>query len=160
MIRENIINVKVKSIEIPLSFVLFENDVLQYVNKKKKEGRKVEVLKSKECVKIGKNLHMTEKIIKAALTYLHNNNILLFFKEIGPGLVFFDPNILISFIDTIVWFSYMVTEEECICPSLTVSQIYSLSKGIFTEDILKDILKHERMVFYRRNLKQKNGILQ
>ena len=137
MIRENIINVKVKSIEIPSSFVLFENDVLQYVNKKKKEGRKVEVLKSKECVQIGKNLHMTEKIIEAALTYLHKNNILLFFKEIGPGLVFFDPNILISFIDTIVRFSYMVTEEEHICPSLTVSQIDSLSKGIFTEDILK-----------------------
>ncbi|CAI8008538.1 L-type lectin-domain containing receptor kinase I.7 [Geodia barretti] len=114
-IRETVINVKVKPIDIPPSFVLLENDMQHFVSK----NRKVEVLEFKECVEIGKNLHMTEEIIEAALTYFHKNNVLLFFKEIGPGLIFVDPKILISFFDNLIKFSYTITEGESICPALT-----------------------------------------
>ena len=134
-IRETIINVAVKPIDVPSSFVLLENDMQHFVSGKK---RKVKVLKFKECVEIGKNLHMTEEIIEAALTYFHKNNVLLFFKEIGPGLIFVDPKILISFVDNVIKFSYAITEgEDIICPALTKSQVDALRGGMLSEDLFE-----------------------
>jgi hypothetical protein len=143
-IRETIINVKVKPIEIPPSFVLLENDMQHFVSNKK---RKVGVLEFKECVEIGKNLHMTEEIIEAALTYFHKNNVLLFFKEIGPGLIFVDPRILISFFDNLIKFSYTITEgESIICPALTKSQVDTLRGGMLSEDLFQHKVLTENLV--------------
>ena len=136
IIRENIVHVDVRRLEIPPSFVLFENDILHFTNERN-GGRRVKVLEFNECIEIGNNLHMTERVVEAALTFFNNNNIFLFFKEIGPGLMFIDPKFLICFVDNIVQLSYMVNEGECIRPSLTMSQIDSLSKGIFTESLLR-----------------------
>ncbi|CAI8036381.1 Serine/threonine-protein kinase TNNI3K [Geodia barretti] len=142
-IRETIIDVKVKPIDIPPSFVLLENDMQHfYVS-----NRKVEVLEFKECIEIGKNLHMTEEIIEAALTYFHKNNVLLFFKEIGPGLIFVDPKILISFFDNLIKFSYAITEgESIICPALTIYQVDALRRGMLSEDLFEHKVLTENFV--------------
>jgi ankyrin repeat protein/serine/threonine protein kinase len=138
-IRETIINVKVKPLEVPSSFVLLEIDMQHSVSDKK---RKVEVLEFKECVEIGKKLHMTEETIEAALTYFHRNNVLLFFKEIGPGLIFVDPKILISFVDNVIKFSYTIIEgEDIISPALTKSQVDTLRGGM----VPKDLFEHKNL---------------
>jgi ankyrin repeat protein/serine/threonine protein kinase len=138
-IRETIINVKVKPLEVPSSFVLLEIDMQHSVSDKK---RKVEVLEFKECVEIGKKLHMTEEIIETALTYFHENNVLLFFKEIGPGLIFVDPKILISFVDNVIKFSYTIIEgEDIISPALTKSQVDTLRGGM----VPKDLFEHKNL---------------
>ena len=134
-ICDNIDGIEPKPVDIPASFVLFENDVLQYLSEQKE--RKVKVMNFKECVQIGSKIFMTENVVNVALQYFHKNNIFLFFPDIGTGLIFFDPNALISIVDTIIQFSYMVVEGEGSIPNITRDDMDSLSKGIITEDLLK-----------------------
>ena len=134
-ICDNIAGIEAKPVDIPASFVLFEHDVLQYLSEQK--DRKFKVMNFKECVQIGSKIFMTENVVNAALQYFHKNNILLFFPDIGTGLIFFDPNALISIVDTIIQFSYMVMEGEGSIPNITRDDVDSLAKGIVTEDLLK-----------------------
>ena len=129
-ICDNIAGIEAKPVDIPASFVLFENDALQYLSEQKE--RKVKVMSFKECVQIGSKILMTEKVVNSALQYFHKNNILLFFPDIGTGLIFFDPNALISIVDTIIQFSYMVSEGEGSIPNITRNDMDSLAKGIIT----------------------------
>ena len=134
-ICDNIAGIEAKPVDIPASFVMFENDALQYLSEQKE--RKVKVMNFEECVQIGSKIFMTEKVVNAALQYFHKNNILLFFPDIGTGLIFFDPNALISIVDTIIQFSYMAMEGEGSIPNITRDDMDSLAKGIITEDLLK-----------------------
>ena len=134
-ICDNIVGIEAKPVDIPASFVLFENDALQYLSEQKE--RKVKVMNFKECVQIGSKIFMTENVVNAALQYFHRNNILLFFPDIGTGLIFFDPNALISIVNTIIRFSYMVMEGKESKSNITKDDINSLPEGIITEDLLK-----------------------
>ena len=142
-ICDNIASIEAKPVDIPPSFVLFENDVLQYLSEQK--DRKFKVMNFIECVQIGSKIFITENVVNAALQYFHRNNI-LFFPDIGAGLIFFDSYALVSIIDTIIKFSYMVMEGEGSIPNITRDVIDSLAKGIITEDLLKHKLLAEIFV--------------
>ena len=142
-IHKNIASIKIEPVRIPSSFVLFERDIQLYLEHK---DRKVEVVTFTECLDIGKKLNMTETVVKAALTYFHDSNIILYFGETekvtpvntGSQLIFFDPKFLISLVDTIVHFSYIVADgKESISPALTEYEMDSLSEGVITEDLLR-----------------------
>ena len=110
------------------------------------KDRKVGVLTLKECYDIGRRLDMEEKVVEAALKHFHEHNIFLFFGKIGKNsLVFPDPKALISFVNSIVSFTYMVVNpdkgedvDEDEGMSLTSYEIQSLQKGIITERLLKE----------------------
>ena len=135
IIWDNVTGIDAKPVDIPVSFVLFEIEALQYLSEQKE--RKVKVMNLEECVQIGSRIFMTKNVVKAALQYFHKNNILLFFPDISKGLIFFDPNALISIVDTIIQFSYMVVEGERCIPNITGDDRDYLTKGIITEDLLK-----------------------
>ena len=78
-------------VDIPTRWYLFE---LEVSGKAKKEGRSV--LGLAECVSIGKNLRMTKEDVNAALMFLDDAALCMFFKEATPHLVFTDPQIILS----------------------------------------------------------------
>ena len=78
-------------VDIPTRWYLFE---LEVSGKAKKEGRSV--LGLAECVSIGKILRMTKEDVNAALMFLDDAALCMFFKEATPHLVFTDPQIILS----------------------------------------------------------------
>ena len=153
-ILENIDNMKEEKIlTLPPSFVMLEYEVMAHVEDLKEKGeRKMDVIKVEECFEIGGRLGMERNTVEAALKYFDENNLFLFFKDVGSGLVFLDPKILIHFVDTIIRFSYTMVEgntggkEMSSLPILTESEVQSLSKGMITEDLLKNSYLADKFV--------------
>ena len=140
--RESILNVVRESIRtqvsrttpvpIPVSFVLFEGEIMQY-----KQGTQNGVIKLTECLEIGKKVEMSEVAVKAAVKYFHENNILLYFEGVGSGLVFTNPTTLINFVNMLILISYKISNEEHSNPFLSRAAIKDLKQGMITKDILK-----------------------
>lgn len=153
-ILENIKHMKEEKILIlPPSFVMLEYEVMAHIKDLKEKGeRKIDVSKVEECLGIGGRLGMEGDTVEAALKYFHENNLFLFFKDVGSGLVFLDPKILIHFVNAIIRFSYMMVDgipdgkEMSSLPILTESEMQSLSKGIITEDLLKNSYLADKFV--------------
>ena len=131
-IRGNISKVNVGSeIEIPPSFLMFEQDVIQYAKQLKRE-----ILTVSECVQVGLHLKMSEKVVEAALIYFHQHNIFLYFPKILPNVVFTDPQIPLDFVNNVVAFSYMVNSGEY--AALPAEYSISLRNGIVLEEMLNE----------------------
>ena len=119
-------------VPIPVSFVLFEEEIMQY-----KQGAQNGVIKLNECLEIGKKVEMSEVAVIAAVKYFHENNILLYFESVGSGLVFTDPTTLINFVNMLILLSYRIFNEEHSNPFLSKAEIKDLKQGMITEEILK-----------------------
>ena len=78
-------------IEIPTRWYVFE---LEVDSKAKKEDRGV--LSVVECFKIGRKLGMEEEEVDAALRYLDEVALCLYFKDAVPHLVFPDPQVILN----------------------------------------------------------------
>ena len=78
-------------VEIPTRWYIFE---LELGSKAKKEGRSV--LGLVECQEIGKKLKMGEEDVIAALVFLDEVTLCLFFRGTVPHLVFTDPQAILS----------------------------------------------------------------
>ncbi|CAI8050056.1 hypothetical protein GBAR_LOCUS27538 [Geodia barretti] len=124
---------KMKELDVPLSYVMFERQATVHIKELK---RKVNVLKLEECCDFGRRLNMNEYAVKNALKYFNKNNIMLFFEDIGEGLVILDQNTLIDFVNTVIFFSYEAANEDQ-GQILTANERDSLSKGLITEELLK-----------------------
>ena len=92
-IRQKIMNAhgSAGEIEIPTRWYVFE---LEFNSTAKKEGRGV--LSLVECFEIGKKLGMGERDVDAALGYLNEAALCLYFKEAVPHLVFPDPQAILN----------------------------------------------------------------
>ena len=92
-IRQKIMNAhgSAGEIEIPTRWYVFE---LEFNSMAKKEGRGV--LSLMECFEIGRKLGMGEKDVDAALGYLNEAALCLYFKEAVPHLVFPDPQAILN----------------------------------------------------------------
>ena len=131
---------KMKEINVPLSFVLFEREAMVYLQELERE---VEVLTLEECYEVGRRIHiMKKKVVEGALKYLHKNNIYLYFETIGPGLVFLDPKALLDSVNTVIFNSYSGNIN-----TLMLAEKESLSKGIITEELLEKMSKFVPGVF-------------
>ena len=124
---------EMKELDVPLSYVIFEREAMVHM---KELERTVNVLKLEECFDLGRRLKMNEDAVTNALKYFNKNNIMLFFEEIGQGLVILDQNTLIDFVNTVIFFSYEATNGDR-GQILTLGERDSLSKGFITEAILK-----------------------
>ena len=78
-------------VEIPIRWYVFE---LEVDSKAKKEDRGV--LSLVECFEIGRKLGMGEEEVDAALRYLDEVALCLYFKDAVPHLVFPDPQVILN----------------------------------------------------------------
>ena len=119
-------------VSIPVSFVLFEEEVIKY-----KQDVQNGVITLNNCLEIGKKLNMSDDVVKAAVKYFHDNNILLYFEGVGSGLVFTDPTTLINFVNMLILISYRIFNQEHSNPFLSRAAIKDLKRGMITKEILK-----------------------
>ena len=118
-----------KVIDIPGSFFMYEQDLLKYAAKKERD-----VLSLKECLDVGAGLKMEDEVVQAALVFFHRNNTFLYFREVLPNLVFVRPQVPLDFINTVVLFSYKISDG---CTHGFLAHIAdSLENGIITEEML------------------------
>ena len=78
-------------VDIPTRWHVFEQELS---GRAKKGGRSV--LGLAECIRIGRNLSMGEKDVTAALVFLDEAALCLYFKDAAPHLVFTDPQAILS----------------------------------------------------------------
>ena len=130
LIRQNISDAaEGREIDIPPSFLMFEQDAIRYAGQL---GR--DILSFYECMQIGVQLKMPEKVVKAALIYFHQHNIFLYFPKVLPKLVFTNPQIPLDFVNEVVAFSYMVGSGAY--PGLPAEYAISLKSGVLLEEML------------------------
>ena len=129
-IRENISDASLgEKIDMPPSFFMFEQDTIRYA---KQQGR--EIVSFDECMEIGSLLKMNREMVSEALIYFHQHNILLYFPDILPKLIFTDPQTPLDFVNRIIIFSYKVL-AGCFS-SLPADYTSSLKNAIITEKML------------------------
>ena len=93
--------------KIPLSWYVLEQALRELAQKL---GRGV--LHKEECFTIASSLHFTEETFLAALQYLDDLNILFYYPDILPEVVFTDPQIILDKASELVQFSYQLQEER------------------------------------------------
>ena len=91
---------------IPLSWYVLEQALRELAEKL---GRGV--LHREECFSIALSLHFTEETFLAALQYLDDLNILFYYPDILPEVVFTDPQIVLDKASELVKFSYQLQVE-------------------------------------------------
>ena len=90
-----------KDFEIPTSFFVFEQDLIQFSKNKKRD-----ILSLEECRLVGKRLKMSNKMVEAALILLHRQNTFLYFHNVLPNVVFVNPQVPLDIVKGIVSLSY------------------------------------------------------
>ena len=78
-------------VDIPTRWYVFELEVSSMA---KKKGRSI--LSLAECIEVGKSLSMGEEDVTAALVFLDDAALCLYFKDAAPHLVFTDPQAILS----------------------------------------------------------------
>ena len=130
LIREKISESGVgEIIEVPGSFLMFEQDLLKYAGQ---VGR--DILSLEECQQVGERLRMTGEVVEAALIYFHRQNSFLYFRHVLPKLAFVKPQVPLDFINAVVSFSYKVTTGEF--RGFPAKYATMLKDGIITEEML------------------------
>ena len=92
--------------KIPLSWYVLEQALQELAQKL---GRSV--LRKEECFAVASNLHFTEETFFAALQFLDDLNILFYYPDILPEVVFTDPQVVLDKASELVKFSYQLREE-------------------------------------------------
>ena len=101
-----------EKVEIPVSFSMFENEAIKYVEQKKGKNKEAMVLSFDECMQVGEKLNMGSDVVQAALIYFHRHNIFLYFQNVLPKLVFLNPQVLLNVVNAIVALRYKVRSGE------------------------------------------------
>ena len=117
-------------IDIPPSFLMFEQDTLMCAKKLKRD-----ILTFSECVQVGLLLKMSQKKVKAALIYLHQHNVFLYFPKVLSNLVFTNPQVPLDFVNKVVAFSYQIDSGAHTC--LPAEYGISLKNGIISKEMLQ-----------------------
>ena len=115
-----------KTFETPISFFVFEQDLLQFAESEAKR----DILSLDECKTVGARLKMSQEMVVAALVLFHRQNTFLYFHHVLPNHVFIKPQVPLDIVNSIVAFSYKKLQGV---PAKLVSQ---LENGIITEELL------------------------
>ena len=118
-------------IEVPGSFLVFEQDLLKYA-----ENVNREILSFNECIQVGEKLKMKREVVIAALIFFHRQITFLYFQHILPDVIFTNPQIPLDLINAVVKFSYQATAG--IFNAFPERFISNLNDGIITEEMLND----------------------
>ena len=73
-----------KTFQTPISFFVFEQDLLQFAESEAKR----DILSLDECKKVGARLKMSHETVVAALVLFHRQNTFLYFHNVLPNHVF------------------------------------------------------------------------
>ena len=92
--------------KIPLRWYTLEQALQELA---KKYGR--DVLKKEECFAAALRLHFDKESFEAALQYLHDLNIIFYYQDILPELVFCNPQVLLDKHSELVKFSHQLLEN-------------------------------------------------
>ena len=114
----------------------------------KKEDRKI--VRLDECLAIGSGLHFRSKEdIRAALKHLDSLNMILYYPEVLPNIVFANPCVLLDRVRELVQKSYLYKGHY----SYSLDKLqreegkqwsHVFNKGIITYDILETFPSHKR----------------
>ena len=115
-----------KTFETPISFFVFEQDLLKFAESVVRR----DILSLDECKMVGAQLKMSQETVVAALVLFHRQNTFLYFRHVLPNHVFIKPQVPLDIINSIVSFSYKKLQGV---PAELASQ---LENGIITEELL------------------------
>ena len=115
-----------KTFETPISFFVFEQDLLKFAESVVRR----DILSLDECKVVGAQLEMSQETVVAALVLFNRQNTFLYFHNVLPNHVFIKPQVPLDIVNSIVAFSYKELEGV---PAKLVSQ---LENGIITEKLL------------------------
>ena len=102
------------------------------------------VLRKAECLDVARKFHFTDESFEEALTYLHNLNILFYYKDVLPDVVFCDPQVLLDKVTELVEYSYRLQTAACRCIAAEGKLRKFRDQGIVTLEFLreKELGKH------------------
>ena len=103
-----------------------------------------EVLTKQECFSVAQTLHFDEKSFEAALKYLDELNVIFYYRDILPDVVFSDPQVLLDKVSELVRFNFKLRNGP---PSEEIAArggewTKMRDKGLVTVDLLKSFDKH------------------
>ena len=128
-IRSNISDNLEMVIEMPGSFLIYEQNLLKYAEEMKRG-----ILSLQECLLVGKRLKMKHEVVKAALVFFHHHNTFLYFRKVLPNVIFVKPHVLINLVNAVVLLNYKVSSG--VFHGLSDKFSLYLKEGIITEDLL------------------------
>ena len=115
--------------KVPGSFFVLEQDLLKFAASINRY-----ILHLQECVQVGERLKMNDEVVKAALVLFHHQNTFLYFRHILPNHIFIKPQIPLDVVNSIVRFSYQVSEGEL--QGFPAKFVPMLKDGVITEEML------------------------
>ena len=123
--------------KIPLRWYALEQALQELA---KKYGR--DVLKKEECFAAALRLHFDKESFEAALQYLHDLNIIFYYQDILPELVFCNPQVLLDKHSELVKFSHQLLENPA--SRVPCSGMWDKFKsfGLVTAEMLSKFNKH------------------
>ena len=71
------------------------------------------VLSKAEGLAVARRFHFTEESFEEALKYLDNLNILFYYKDVLPNVIFCDPQVLLDKVTELVEYSYRLQTDAC-----------------------------------------------
>ena len=116
--------------ETPVSFFLFEQDLLQF----SENDAKRYILTLAECKEVGEPLNMSDEMVEAALVFFHRQNTFLYFRHVLPNHIFVKPQVALDIVNSIVSFRYKVNDGEF--EGFPAKFVTQLNEGIITEELL------------------------
>ena len=118
-------------IDVPITWYLFQIAIEEL----KASGE--EMILFPEFVQIGKYRNMNEAEVKAALHYLHDLNVCLYYPEILPQVVFTSPQYLFDKISELIAVSLNESQEDIMLVRMARKKLKN--SGIITKDLLKKL---------------------
>ena len=114
--------------EVPITWYLFQIAIEEL----KASGE--EMIPFVKFVKIAENHNMNEDEVKAALQYLHDLNVCLYYPEILPQVVFTSPQYIFDKISDIIAVSLNESQEDIMLVRMARKELKN--SGIITKDLL------------------------
>ena len=131
LIRRNISDLSVAlEVETPMSFLMFQNDLIGYGKEQRKR-----VVSMEECQTIAGRLKMDRQVLEAALIHFNKLSMFLYLPSVLPGRVFIDPQMPLDSVNRIVAHSYKVGCGAV--PGLAPSESRLWKEGVVTSEMLK-----------------------
>ena len=131
LIRRNISDLSVAlEVETPMSFLMFQNDLIGYGKEQRKR-----VVSMEECQTIAGRLKMDRQVLEAALIHFNKLSMFLYLPSVLPARVFIDPQMPLDSVNRIVAHSYKVGCGAV--PGLAPSESRLWKEGVVTSEMLK-----------------------
>ena len=115
----------------PLSWIMFQNDLMKYGEE---HGKRV--VSMEECHTIAGRLKMDRRGLEAALFHFNSLSIFIYIPSVLPGCVFIDPQMPLDCVNACVDFSYQVGHGKV--QGLVAKYAQFWEEGIITIKMLEE----------------------